>query len=81
MQIVLIVLSILNIASIIYFWYRANKLYKDREDDINKRFVGTILLNDDESLYLELNDQNSMNKIFNSDYVIFDVQKKTNTLN
>lgn len=65
MDILLIALAILNLLSILYFWYRIIKM--------KQKIFGTILINDNNSMYVELDSPDTIYEIFNSKYATFKV--------
>lgn len=64
MEVLLYVLSVLNLISIIFFVIKALKKYKTH---------GKIRIIDDGKMYIELNDYYTESEIRNSRYAIFEV--------
>lgn len=64
MEVLLVVLSILNLISIIFF---VGKILK------KPKTHGTIRVIDHGQMYIELNDINTESEIYNSKYAIFEV--------
>lgn len=48
---------------------------RSEEKSMQNHFVGTIILDDGENLYIELNDQHSFERIHTQDYVMFKVSR------
>lgn len=67
MEIFILVLLVVSICINVYFLIRKKP-----------KHVGSIILEKDQSLYVELNDSSSMNQIWNSNEVIFKVHKIRN---
>lgn len=68
MTVLAIVAVIFAIASLLVALYFGHKLKRPK-------IYGVIVMHDENNMYLELDNSNSMSEIFNSDYVVFKVQK------
>ena len=80
MKIIFITSVVINILSIFYILYKTRKINKEKlERDM--MVMGRILLDDNNTLYIEMKDEDSIKTLHNSRYVIFEVCSKRNTLN
>ena len=76
LNLAILLIAMLNILLSIFLVYRIKKVNIKKQSQI-----GTIILDDKNSFYIELNDEESINKIHNSDYVLFAVKDNIKTLN
>lgn len=77
LNLILLVLVGIFLISTIYFILQTRKLNKE----IKKTNVGTLILADKDSFYLELRDASSIEQIYKSEHVVFDVKQNIKTLN
>lgn len=80
LNIILGILAVIFLITTIYFILQVRKL-NGQLNEVKNSNVGTLILSDRESFYLELNDENSVEKIYKSQYVVFNVKKDIKTLN
>lgn len=76
LNLAILLIAMLNILLSIFLVYRIKKVNIKKQSQI-----GTIILDDKNSFYIELNDEEAINKIHNSDYVLFAVKDNIKTLN
>lgn len=80
LNLILLVLVGIFLISTIYFILQTRKLNKEI-NKIKKTNVGTLILADKDSFYLELRDASSIEQIYKSEHVVFDVKQNIKTLN
>ena len=80
LNLILLILVCIFLIATIYFILQTRKLNKEI-NELKKTNVGTLILADKDSFYLELRDESSIEQIYKSEHVIFDVKRNIKTLN
>lgn len=74
--IIIFILGVLNLLLSIYCLIVKRKINKEKQS-----VLGTIIIVDGDSLYIEMNDYESIKKLREQDYAIFKVQIQKDSLN
>ncbi len=67
-KVILVALVVINLISICLCWYKISK---------KPKIFGQIIMHDENSMYLELDNKDTLNQIYNSDYAIFAVKRNS----